>query len=80
MPMDFTGKADPYVILQIGREKHQTNYVKQELNPVWNEIFTFDIETGKELLEVTVYDKDDFGSDDFQGKFTLALDQYRDQQ
>jgi len=36
---------------------------------VWNEVFTFDVETGKEMMEVLVYDKDDFGSDDFEGRF-----------
>jgi Ca2+-dependent lipid-binding protein len=34
---------------------------------VWNEVFTFDVETGKEILTVEVYDKDDFGTDDFEG-------------
>ena len=51
-----------------------------ELNPVWNEVFTFDVDTGKELLEVQAFDKDDFGSDDFLGQFSLKLDGYRDQQ
>ena len=46
---------------------------------MWNEIFTLDVETGREVLEVLVYDKDDFGSDDFQGRITLRLDDYRDQ-
>jgi hypothetical protein len=36
---------------------------------VWNEVFTFDVETGKEILHVSIYDKDDFGSDDFEGQF-----------
>jgi hypothetical protein len=34
---------------------------------VWNEVFTFDVETGKEVMAVEVYDKDDFGTDDFEG-------------
>jgi Ca2+-dependent lipid-binding protein len=34
---------------------------------VWNEIFTFDVETGREELKIEVYDKDDFGADDFEG-------------
>lgn len=48
------------------------------MNPVWNEVFTFDVETGKEILEVLVYDKDDFGKDDFEGRFELSLNEYVD--
>ena len=42
-------------------------------------MFTFDVETGKERLVVTLYDKDDFGSDDFEGQFTVTLDNLKDQ-
>jgi len=81
MPMDLNGKSDPYVVLKLGSMQTQrTNYVNSELNPVWNEVFTFDVDTGKELLELSVFDKDDFGSDDFLGAFALKLDGYRDQQ
>lgn len=45
---------------------------------MWNEIFTFDVESGKEILNVEVYDKDDFGSDDFEGWFALSLDELKD--
>lgn len=45
---------------------------------MWNEIFAFDVETGKEMLTVDVYDKDDFGKDDYLGSFSLTLDHYRD--
>ena len=67
VPMDYTGKSDPYCVLKFGNETHKTHYIKQELNPVWNEIFTFDVETGREELKIEVYDKDDFGADDFEG-------------
>jgi len=46
---------------------------------VWNEVFTFDVSTGKEILEVIVYDRDDFGKDDFEGRFELTLGDYLDQ-
>lgn len=49
------------------------------MNPVWNEVFTFDVDTGKEILEIKAYDHDDFGADDFLGGFALQLDKYRDQ-
>ncbi len=30
-------------------------------------------------MEVLVYDKDDFGSDDFEGRFQFNLDDFKDQ-
>jgi Ca2+-dependent lipid-binding protein len=49
-PMDITGGSDPYAILKFGNQQHRSNYVKNELNPVWNEVFTYDVESGKERL------------------------------
>jgi len=48
------------------------------LNPVWNEVFTFEVETGKELLEIMIYDRDDFGTDDFEGRFEVTIDGLKD--
>lgn len=67
MPMDIKGKADPYCMLTFGKQTSKTNFIKQDLNPVWNEIFAFDVETGKEILDIQVFDKDDFGRDDYLG-------------
>ena len=78
-PMDITGKADPYCVLKFGGQTQKSNFIKQELNPVWNEVFTFDVETGKEVMEVEVFDKDDFGTDDFEGQFAFDLVDYADQ-
>lgn len=77
--MDITGKSDPYCVLRFGDQQQKTNYIKQELNPVWNEVFTFDVTSGKEVLEVIVYDRDDFGTDDFEGRFEVTLEDLRDQ-
>lgn len=46
---------------------------------MWNEILTFDIITGQEEMRIEVYDKDDFGSDDYEGSKTIKMDKYRDQ-
>lgn len=77
-PMDITGKADPYCVLKFGGQQQKSNYIKQELNPVWNEVFTFDVETGKEVMEISVYDRDDFGTDDFEGKLEFDLEEFKD--
>jgi C2 domain len=47
---------------------------------VWNEVFTFDVDSGKEILDITAFDHDDFGSDDYLGRFALQLEKYMDQQ
>lgn len=41
-------------------------------------MFTFDVETGKELMLLEVYDRDDFGTDDFEGRIEFDLDDYID--
>lgn len=46
---------------------------------MWNEVFTFDVQTGKELMEITVFDRDDFGTDDFEGRFEFDLEEFKDQ-
>ena len=78
MPMDITGKSDPYCVLTFGKQSSKTNFIKQDLNPVWNEIFAFDVETGKEMLDIQVYDKDDFGKDDYLGQMQIYLDEFKD--
>ena len=45
---------------------------------MWNEVFTFDVETGKEFMELEVFDRDDFGSDDFEGRIEFDLQDYID--
>ena len=45
---------------------------------MWNEIFTFDVQSGKEVMELMVYDKDDFGKDDFEGRAEFTLENFID--
>lgn len=61
IPMDMNGKSDPYVVLTMGSQTHKTNFITGELNPVWNEVFTFDVESGNEIIQCEVFDKDSFG-------------------
>ena len=47
---------------------------------MWNENFTFDVQSGREQLSIEVWDKDDFGSDDYLGGNVVpSLDDYMDQ-
>lgn len=45
---------------------------------MWNESFTFEITEGKEPLQVIVMDQD-IGSDDFEGKCSISLEELFDQ-
>jgi len=39
-PMDFNGKSDPYCIMTVnGKQKQQSTYKPETLEPVWNEEF-----------------------------------------
>ena len=45
---------------------------------MWNEVFTFDVVKGNEILRVEIYDKDDFGKDELEGQIELSLDAFKD--
>ena len=72
-PMDVDGTSDPYIVLEIENQRIETNYKKSTLSPVWNESFNFDISHGREPLVVTVWDKDTFGNDEFEGMCVIPL-------
>ncbi|GLJ16351.1 hypothetical protein SUGI_0276930 [Cryptomeria japonica] len=66
--------SDPYVILTLGKHVHRTRVMKDNLNPVWNEEFTFPVENKNDcLLSVEVWDNDAFGLDDKMGNATMDL-------
>eukprot|EP01135_Chromosphaera_perkinsii_P001419 Nk52_evm3s168 gene=Nk52_evmTU3s168 len=68
---DRSGKSDPYCgisVLQgvapkdLEEYAHQTKVVEQNLNPVWNETFQFDLQTGaskKNYVLIDVFDFDE---------------------
>mmetsp|Transcript_20507 Transcript_20507/g.18646 ORF Transcript_20507/g.18646 Transcript_20507/m.18646 type:complete len:684 (+) Transcript_20507:148-2199(+) len=67
------GKADPYVILQIGSQEFKTQpNPSGGKNPVWNEEFVFDIANERDL-DIEVMDKQTVGSDKFMGKTKISI-------
>ncbi|KAL2088372.1 hypothetical protein ACEWY4_015271 [Coilia grayii] len=72
---DRCGTSDPYVKFKMdGKTLYKSKVVYKNLNPVWNESFTFPVLDLEEKLFVRVYDRD-LTSDDFMGSSSVALDE-----
>ena len=65
--MDAIGKSDPFLTFQLNQtsEKQKTKYIKQTLDPVWNEDFHFPLTPNSDnILHVEVFDMDKVSDDD----------------
>uniref|UniRef100_A0A3P8NDT9 Extended synaptotagmin-like protein 1b n=1 Tax=Astatotilapia calliptera TaxID=8154 RepID=A0A3P8NDT9_ASTCA len=78
------GKSDPYAKISVGEESFKSNVIKENLNPVWNEMYEVVLrpQSGQEM-QVELYDKD-MDKDDFLGRFKISVadiisSQYLDQ-
>uniref|UniRef100_A0A673GS86 Zinc finger CCCH domain-containing protein 10-like n=1 Tax=Sinocyclocheilus rhinocerous TaxID=307959 RepID=A0A673GS86_9TELE len=62
------GKSDPYVKIQVGGETFKSQVIKENLNPVWNEMYEVVLThlPGQELT-LEVFDRDMDMKDDFMG-------------
>ncbi|KAL2253372.1 UNVERIFIED_CONTAM: C2 and GRAM domain-containing protein [Sesamum indicum] len=70
---DAHGLSDPYVKLQLGKQKFRTKVMKKCLNPSWCEEFTFKVEDLKEELVISVLDEDKYFNDDFVGETKVPV-------
>ncbi|KAK2839528.1 hypothetical protein Q5P01_013268 [Channa striata] len=67
------GKSDPYVKLRVGNRSFKSKTIKQNLNPVWDEVYEFVVhEAPGQELEMELYDEDT-DKDDFLGRYNLDL-------
>ncbi|KAK6149615.1 hypothetical protein DH2020_017140 [Rehmannia glutinosa] len=71
--LDPNGFSDPYVKLQLGRQKFRSKVVKKCLNPSWCEEFTFKVDDLKEELLICVLDEDKYFNDDFVGQIKVPV-------
>ncbi|XP_017549782.1 extended synaptotagmin-1 [Pygocentrus nattereri] len=67
------GKSDPYVKIRVGGLTFKSRVIKENLNPVWNELYEVILTQlpGQEV-QFDLYDKD-MDQDDFLGRFKLSL-------
>ncbi|GMI91340.1 synaptotagmin 2 [Hibiscus trionum] len=74
---DLLGKSDPYVKLNLRDEKlavKKTTVKRSNLNPEWNEEFSFVIKNpAAQILDLCVYDWDQFGTHGEMGMNTVPL-------
>uniref|UniRef100_A0A2N9GKT4 C2 domain-containing protein n=1 Tax=Fagus sylvatica TaxID=28930 RepID=A0A2N9GKT4_FAGSY len=65
--------SDPYVIIQMGRQKLKTRVVKKNVNPEWNEDLTLSIADPSLPIKIFVYDEDII-RDDKMGDAEFEID------
>ncbi|KAI3364261.1 hypothetical protein L3Q82_011066 [Scortum barcoo] len=76
-PADINGKADPYIVIKLGKSevKDKENYISKQLNPVFGKSFDIEVTFPMEsMLTVSVYDWDLVGTDDLIGETKIDLE------
>ncbi|KAF2368428.1 C2 domain [Trinorchestia longiramus] len=76
-PMDLNGKADPYIVVQLGNKKisDKENYISKQLNPVFGKCFEVEATFPQDsMLTVHILDWDLVGSDEIIGETRIDLE------
>ncbi|XP_050838192.1 fer-1-like protein 4 isoform X3 [Serinus canaria] len=76
-PADPNGKADPYVVVTVGKQQKDTKerYITKQLNPVFGEVLELTVSFPMESeLTVAIFDHDLVGSDDLIGETKIDLE------
>ncbi|CAG8562263.1 3276_t:CDS:10 [Acaulospora colombiana] len=79
LPLDNNGLSDPYCVLtdEQGNRLVETRVIFETLNPRWDEAFDISIDSSEDVtrkLCITVWDRDQVGSDDVCGRAGIYLD------
>lgn len=72
--MDSNGFSDPYVKVHLGKHRFKTKVIKMNLNPTWDQEFSFLVGDVKDVLKLDVYDEDILQMDDFLGQVRVPLE------
>ena len=71
--MDTFGLADPFAAVTCGKgTRHKTKVKKNNLNPVWNEEFIFNVEESARELKLVLYDWSFTKEEDFIGQIVIS--------
>jgi Ca2+-dependent lipid-binding protein len=69
-----TFSSDPYVVLHVGENSiGQTKVKPNNLNPIWEEIFSISLIHVHQNINLKIIDKDDYGEDDVMGQVNIDL-------
>jgi hypothetical protein len=73
--MDLLGTCDAYVVLKVGSKEFKSKTVMNTYSPVFDEVFTFALDSSEDNAELTltVFDWDKNTADDIIGHVTLPL-------
>eukprot|EP00794_Sanderia_malayensis_P004873 gene4873-5512_t len=77
LPTDPNGKADPYLVVSLGKKtyKDNDNYVSKQLSPEFGRVFEFEAKLPFDnMLTVQVYDWDLLSSDDLIGETSVDIE------
>ncbi|XP_073706261.1 multiple C2 and transmembrane domain-containing protein 2 [Garra rufa] len=70
---DRSGTSDPFVKFKLdGKNIYKSKVVNKNLNPIWNESFSFPVRDLDQTLHLKVYDRD-LRSNDFMGSCSFPL-------
>ncbi|XP_071789883.1 rasGAP-activating-like protein 1 isoform X1 [Asterias amurensis] len=72
---DKTGSSDPFARLTFAEQKFDTRTIKKTRFPKWQETFTLTLpeSTEGEIVDITVWDWDRVGNDDFMGRASVNV-------
>jgi hypothetical protein len=66
--------SDPYVTMELGRQKQKSKVIQDSLNPKWNERLSFSWSGDwKDMISISVWDKDAVGKDDLLGDVKINI-------
>ena len=71
--MDADGFSDPYVKINLGKQRFKSKVKYRTLNPVFKESFSLKLNGTDSAVNVTVWDRDSYKRNDFIGSSKVEL-------